>query len=135
MNEERVELPGGGVAWFTTLATHEQAMAIRKRRYRTARFLDRDNNWRENLTPEEHEAKDELLADLAGFHVRTLVNRWENVRAPNGDALTFPDGVNQMSEVDVQFLFDRMTAQEADPKSPPPSAPSSSRARSRRTKD
>ena len=110
MNEQSFTVPSGGTAWFTTVPTHGQANTLRRSRLRLSRFLatDRDG-WRDGLTPDEQDARDEAVIESTSLTVRTLVSRWEGVRAPNGDPLTFPDDVDRMAEGDIQALFAAIT--------------------------
>ena len=114
-NERKVTLPGGGTAWISTLADHAQAKVLRRIRLRLARYIDRDGEWRIDLTPEERDAKDDLILESVAVNVRTLTLRWEHVLAPNGDPLTFPDDVERMAERDIEALFEAVTTADETP--------------------
>jgi hypothetical protein len=120
MNERRVTLPGGGTAWVTTMADHAQAKVLRRIRLRLARYIDREGDWRADLTPEDQDAKDDLILEATALNVRTLTLRWEGVTAPNGDVLTFPEDVERMAERDIDFLFEALTTVEQE--TAPPNA-------------
>ena len=115
MNERKVELPSGGTAWIATVWDHRQATVMRRTHYRLRRYTNRDGEWREDLTREEQDEKDELVLEATALHVRTLVRRWENVRSPAGDELSFPDDVERMAEPDIQAIVAAIGNGEASP--------------------
>ena len=132
MTERRIDLPRGGVAWFSTEPTHAQAKELRRHNLRVARFVT-ETGFRTDLTPDEMDAKDELLLASGSLYIRTLVARWEGVTSPAGDELTFPDDIERMAEVDAEALYDAIaTDRRAEGNGQLPSEPSPPTARSRR---
>lgn len=127
MNEHKVDLPSGGMAWLTTIAEHRQAKVLKRLQLQLNHFLEPGRNekgepttvWRTNLTREEQQQVDDLILDTETLNIATFTTRWENVRAPNGDALTFPDDIERMQEPDHEKLFgsieEALLAGRADP--------------------
>ena len=133
MTERRIELPRGGVAWYSTEPTHAQAKELRRHNLRLARFVT-ESGFRTDLTPEEMDAKDDLLLGSGSLYIRTLTVRWEGVTSPEGDALTLPDDIERMAEVDAEALYDAIaTDRRAEGNAQPPSEPSPPQGRTRRT--
>ena len=139
MNEKRIDLPSGGIAWLTTIADHRQAKSLRRIQLRLSRFTER-GEWRSNLTNEERDELEDLILSTTALNVRTFTTRWENVRAPNGDPLDLgrEGDIERMQERDIEFLFDSIEAAlregRADPNSSKPRSGSTrGRATSRKT--
>ena len=133
MNEKRIDLPSGGAAFVMDVVPHSAATALRRHHLRIGRYMgparDLDGNqvqdWRNDLTSEELDAKDELILQTEPTYIRALTLRWEGVTDAEGHSLTFPEDVERMQEPDLMLLAVTLMAGRRDPKSAPPSESSS----------
>jgi hypothetical protein len=140
LSEKRVDLPSGGTAWVARVASHGQAKTLRLARFRLERFRSagRDEEgaptriWRTGLSEAEEQERDHLVLDESDLYIRTFTTRWEGIRSPTGDDLTFPDDIERMAEPDADALFEAILSGQAgaDPNVGPPPSPSSSPAES-----
>ena len=146
MSEERIELPGGGVAWITGLLTHEQANVLYRHWLRVDRYQvtttdkstgERVTTDKPDLTPEQLDDYLDLQLRTREIHVRTCVRRWEGVTDPDGAMLTFPDDVGRMRSDDFDALFVAVSDARLGkslPNSTGPSSSGSTRGSGRRTR-